>query len=239
MKLHGLEHKGIRSLIEIAKKTRHEYAPVELRDLPYLDCLFYQRAQQDLEQLGFRPLGDWENVTLRPSARGMLSFKRTCLRIAVSTDGHVMAAAYHIQPGLFIKLVFRLLGRIKDGYKVRELETEYSNGTFPGTSGTTTAVRNVPPFMLREFFPEDTSMATLFQHHRHRMSAYESLEGSPRPVLCHDAAGVHAAQDRQQALRSAYLKQRDILGEEERLELERLNSALTERIRSLAKDESG
>jgi hypothetical protein len=56
--------------IKALSMEKHEYGPASPRDFPHLDLTFYDRGEHELEQLGFRSLKDWENLTVSGASTG-------------------------------------------------------------------------------------------------------------------------------------------------------------------------
>jgi len=209
---------------------KHEYGPASPRNFPHLDLTFYDRCEHELQQLGFRSLGDWENLTVSRASTSAVAFKRTFLRLAVSRDGLVAAALYHARPRLALRLMLSVLGN-QTFFKNCEFETEYSDGSFLVTTNSNAAsTLRIPPAMIVDNRPHSTAIATLSGLHRQRMNAYTSLVPSIRPSTYHNADDVLASQHRQQALRSAYRKQIRGISRQELAELSRMRDNLVNQI---------
>src|SRR5690242_258115 len=76
--------RGARSLVDY----RAEYAASRLADYPALDAAFYDRIGRELEAVGLRTLGDYQDITFNktrePAGQG-------CYRFALSSDGTLAA----------------------------------------------------------------------------------------------------------------------------------------------------
>jgi hypothetical protein len=216
--------------IKALSKEKHEYGPASPRDFPHLDLAFYDRGEHELGQLGFRSLGDWENLTVSGASAGALAFTRTFIRLTVSRDGLVAAALYHARPRLVLRFMLSVL-RKQSFFKNCEFETEYSDGSFLVTTNSNAAsTLRIPPAMIADNRPHSTAIATLSGLHRQRMNAYGSLVPSIRPTTYHNADDVLASQHRQQALRAAYWKQIRVISREELAELSRKRDNLVTQI---------
>ncbi len=211
---------------------KHEYGPAIPRDFPHLDLTFYDRGEQELEQLGFRSVGDWENLTVSRASTSALGFKRTFFRLALSRDGLVVAALYHARPHLALRLMLSVFGK-QSVFKVCEFEVEYSDGSFLVTTNSNApATPRIPPAMIVDNRPQSTPVAALSALHRQRMNAYTGLIPSIRPLTYYNADDVLASQHRQQTLRSAYRKQIRGISREELAELSRMRDNLVIQIQN-------
>ncbi len=77
----------IKDNLEATYAPAHEYRVVKAEEFPWVDLRFYDRAASELEGLGFRRLGDVENLTLTRANPSL----RTFIRILASPDGAVSA----------------------------------------------------------------------------------------------------------------------------------------------------
>jgi mRNA-degrading endonuclease toxin of MazEF toxin-antitoxin module len=100
---------------------RYEYRWVDAADFPNLDREFYDETQAALESLGFRWLGDRENLTLTKAFPKL----RTFVRAMVSADGTISSYHYHIQA---------ITPKGTRNIQTIELGSELSDGTFLTTS---------------------------------------------------------------------------------------------------------
>src|SRR6266496_1781033 len=149
--------------IKALSMEKHEYGPARPREFPHLDLTFYDRSEHELDQLGFRSLGDWENLTVSGASTVVM---RTFLRLAVSRDGLVTAALYHARTRLVLCLLLSVLGK-QPVFKVCEFESEYSDGSFLVTTNSKVAsTLRIPPVMIVESKPHHTPIAALSLLHR-------------------------------------------------------------------------
>jgi hypothetical protein len=218
-----------KKILETISQEKHDYGPASPRDFPHLDLTFYHRGGQELEQLGFLSLGDWENLTL---SRASIGGRTTFIRLAVSRDGLVVTALYHAKPRLVLRLILSVLGR-QTTFKVCDFETEYSDGSFLVTTNSNAAsTLRIPQAMIVDNRPHSTAIATLSGLHRQRMNAYTGLVPPIRPTTYGNADDVLASQHRQQALRAAYWKQIRGISREELAELSRRRDNLASQIQA-------
>jgi hypothetical protein len=178
----------------------HQYAPVDAKQFRDLDLAFYDRTQAELEILGFRHVGDYEDVTL---SRQMPSM-RTFIRRMISSDGTVMAGTYHLKYRGFMRLL-ALFGILPGKPFYLDLETEFSNGSFLATSNTDTGANASPfPGITNQLHPQWMTPSDLLADHRKGMAAVEQQGHSA--VKLATASEYQASQDRMQELKNRHRK---------------------------------
>ena len=100
---------------------RYEFRWVDAADFPNLDRDFYDVTQDGLETLGFRLLGDRENLTMTKAFPKL----RTFVRAMVSEEGTISSYHYHIQA---------VTPKGTRDIQILELGSELSDGTFLTTN---------------------------------------------------------------------------------------------------------
>lgn len=181
--------------------TTHEYAEVadakkKFRDL---DHGFYDRTQAELEAMGFRNLGDCENVTVNKT----MPLMRTFLRRMASDDGKVMADMYHLKCRGWMRLL-GWAGLLPSDQLYVDIETEFSNGTFLVTSNTGDTPTSGVPGIMDQLRPKTTTPAELVHEHRATLSASEAQGLEARLITT--VAEIEAAQERMQELKNRHKK---------------------------------
>ena len=182
---------------------KHERRAVEASTFRHLDLKFYERVERELTALGFHYLGDYELADLKGTAQDPGCF----LRAMASADGVVMAAAYqHHGRKWWLRMLMWFLTR--DGMKVVDLETEFSDGSFVAT-GTCPIVARVklPPEIDGVQLPHKTPLPEMLANHLARVEArlHVHPELTVRPVTTLEEC--HAAQERQDAIKAAFRQQ--------------------------------
>lgn len=171
-----------------------EYVSVNAADFKNLDLGFYDNGRRYLESLGYRYLGDQENVTLR-RRNGVHTF----IRFLLSGDQTTMADLYHFIP----KFGLRLIGARPA--KVLDLETWFSNGCFVCTSNAEMAgALESPPAIDSLRLPAATTWDLLVESHQRRVRNFLASHPGVEPVKLKDMADVRRAQDGQQRIKSDF-----------------------------------
>lgn len=146
----------------------HEYRQVRPEEFPQLDLHFYAQTQSDLEKLGFRHLGDLEDVTLARANPNLQAFIRSML----GDGGTVMAGHYDACCRGTLRLLQRL-GFLPRNLRSIGMETEFSDGTFVGTSTSPLSRRmNRPPAIKAHYLPPGTPAAQVLAEHRRHVTQY-------------------------------------------------------------------
>jgi len=144
---------------------RFEYQWLDAADFPNLDHEFYDETQAALESLGFRWLGDRENLTLTKAFPKL----RTFVRMLVSAEGTISSFLYHIQA---------MTPKGTHDIRAIELGSELSDGTFLVTSNTLqSGPAKTQPGIDSQRHPATTPPAELLRNHRERLRA--ALENRP------------------------------------------------------------
>jgi hypothetical protein len=192
----------ILSHLEAVYVPTHNYVAVSPRDFRHLDLKFYDSVKASLEKLGFRHVSDEEDTTISAAPGGLM--RRVMIRSMLSSDGIVMAGAYHPR----IKFPWRVLLfilRQKVPPKTVDLETEFENGAFLGTTnvGEAAAAMTQPPMILLAHFPEQSPVEAMLAAHLERVRAYAEMQGvQPRSFSSRE--DIIASQNRMSALKSLY-----------------------------------
>src|SRR5687767_14906857 len=117
---------GAAALLEEQKTLyagAHKYRRVTAQAFDGLDVDFYEKIRTRLETLGFRYLGDVEDLTV---ASSKLVRMHTILRVMVGDVGTVTAAVYHVRMFGFARLL-QLIGVLPRNMKIIDLESELTN----------------------------------------------------------------------------------------------------------------
>jgi len=190
-------------------KERHDYAPVQASGFRHLDLAFYDQSQRQLEALGFKLLGDLENLTLKANPR-------IFLRMMLNPETNAMAAMYHFKPGWML----RVLGA-KDA-KVTDIENAFTDGTFVCTSNATKAgALNSPPQISVLYMAAATSIQMLAQVHANRVAQHLAARPSESVKAVSSLDELLQTQDQMQKIKAAYRQNNGLTKEE----LERIANA--------------
>lgn len=174
----------------------HEFVQVDAQNFSHLDLKFYNRAQRQLERLGFEKLADIEDVTVCEANRKQ---PRILIRTMLSRDRRTVAGIYHF-PSAQSK-VFQAIGLAPKGSKVVELESEFEGGRFLITGNTQGL--NTTPFAKIEDqqFPRETSISELVRAHRIRV---RDLNPHTPALILRNFDQVIAMANRLQALKNKH-----------------------------------
>jgi hypothetical protein len=174
--------------------------PANPKKFPQLDHAWLNRAQQELENLGFKFLQDVENLTLARK-----SGLKTFLRCHLSRDGSTMATLYHFKPGILV----RVLGAKES--RVFDVETQFSNGDWVCTGNAEAAgALQSPPGVDTLQMPGGTSIQTVLQAHQTRVTNKLTRNSSVRPLQMSTIEDVLRAQNELQAIKANFRKQHGV-----------------------------
>lgn len=216
----------------------HEYRRVTAQAFEGLDVDFYESNRTRLETLGFRYLGDVENVTVRAA----WPRSQAVLRVMVGDGGTVMAAMYHLR--FFGSIRFLQLLGLMPKLLTIDLESELSNGGFVCTSNTMNSDTTAPfPGISKRRFPADTPVEALLE--AHRIHLRDALAAAPelQPRYFASLEDVLESQNRQEKMKSAHKKRIGSIDERELksvLQKERLDVSerrVLNEVRALQSDE--
>jgi hypothetical protein len=189
----------------------HGYRRVTAQAFEGLDIDFYESNRTKLESLGFRYLGDVENVTVRATWPP----SQAVLRVMVGEGGTVMAAIYHLRFFGSIRFL-QLLGLMPRKLLTIDLESELSDGQFVCTSNTMDSDTTAPfPGIDKRRFPRETPVEALLEAHRlHLRDALAAAPGA-QPRYFASLEDVLESQNRQQEMKSAHKKRIGYIDERE------------------------
>jgi hypothetical protein len=163
--------KKILSNLQRSFPRAHEFRQVEGSQFPHVNPKFYARTSRTLSDLGFRPLGDIEDVTLRRSGKPDM---RTFIRLMTDAESTTVSACYHLAPPFLWRGVLWVL-RIPR--KIVEFES-YSGSDY--THATTIAPPSTtlprPETMTKDCVSRKMSIAEMYQRHR------SSIAELPKPL---------------------------------------------------------
>lgn len=190
----------IRILLENTFKEKHDYINTSLDAYSQLDRKFYEETTRALQAQGFTWVGDVEDTT----ATKANSSYRTCLRLFVGGGGQIQGAVYHIKIRGWVRAL-QWFGLIPRRIKVIELETEFQNGVFVGTTNAPIGhALNTGPRILRQYHRGE-GLERLLEIHRRRVREY-SLKNNTAVVLVGSMDGVIASQQRHNMLEALHRK---------------------------------
>jgi hypothetical protein len=182
-------------------ETRYEYASVKASEFSQLDLAWYDSIQRWLEERGFTLLGDEENLTFRRTSKGI----RTLLRTMTARDGAWLAYVYHFKPP----------GKFGDGFKILELQTQFADSTFLGTSNAEAAGKlDSPPGVDALRMPATSSFEQILEAHTRRFEAALASNPANQAVQLRTLDDVHRSQNVLQGMRAAYRQNKGISREE-------------------------
>ncbi len=193
----------------MAKMEREMYTPVhekrrvdgEATIRAYgLDREFYRTRTADLEAAGFRNVGDHVDVT----AERATPWARAVIRAFIGEGGTTMAGVYDVRVRGLFRLA-QLFGVIARDMRSVDFETEFTDGTFAGTSNAVAASKTTEvPGISRLFLPlRSTTRELLDAHHAHVKRLLNEKPGVA-PIRVATFADVEASQDRMQAMKSRF-----------------------------------
>lgn len=186
----------------------YEYRSVKAEHFKHLDLAYYNSLQQNLQSRGFVFVDDQENVTLRQRSR-----IHTMIRYLLSQDKTTIAALYHFVP----RLTMRVLGA--KSYKVLDLETWFTDGSFVCTSNAEMAGRfNPVPEIHAAYLPAATTWETLLEAHGRRVEKHLASRPGNAPVEINGAVDIQRAQAEMQRIKSQFRSQAGL----SKAELERM-----------------
>lgn len=132
--------------------TPQEYRPATDEDFEGLDTTFYDQTEEFFKGKGFRRLGDQVNKTIHE-----MGGPCTPIRGMVSSGGTVIVGIYNVVMG-------------ENSFKIVDIETEFSDGTFLTTANSAGLEFSTPPAQIeRRQFTPDTPPATLLEAHETEM----------------------------------------------------------------------
>ncbi len=206
---------ALRARLDAVYGEPHEMAQITPDAFPEADLEFYDRVRSELEQRGYRWVGDVEDLTLSR----IYPENRTFLRLFVDRGGMIRGSAYHLHPRGVVISLLQLVQLFPRHLRVIELVTEVQ-GTFVVTSNTHGIDRLEPPPEARvERVSLSTPIADIVARHEARITELVRSHPDRAPVhfeglddVLHSNARAHVAMARH----------RQKLGGLSRDELERL-----------------
>lgn len=170
--------KNILKKVRNTYSTKHIFAPVNSKDFKHLSLKFYDISQKHLESLGFRYMGDVENITLKNKSPN----PRTFLRIMSNPANTINLAIYQIKPNILWRF-FLFIIKFKH-YKVIELQTEFDSGLQLITT-TVTKQWTLPksPEIFTNEVPINTTLDDLVEKHRAAMTKISTNTGKQAKEL--------------------------------------------------------
>jgi hypothetical protein len=174
---------------------QYEYAPADARKFGHLDLAWLNRAQENLDNLGFPFLQDTENLTLSRGSSG----PKTFLRMHLGRQGTAMAALYHFKPGLLLRLIGAKQARVCD------VETEFSNGQWVCTGNAEAAgALQSPPGVDTLQLPASTPIDAVVQAHDTRVKKFMAQNPAAQCKRMSGIEDILRAQNRLQEIKAAF-----------------------------------
>jgi hypothetical protein len=175
-----------------SRMEAHTYAPVmnPAREFPRVDHDFYHRTMKQLEEFGFRYLGDEKLTNVKMD---------TFIRYLVSTDGQMFAACYYFKPGMLAGMLGASVCRTV------EFGSALKDGTFVNTSnaGHLSAIKYPAP-VDTEHLNAETPVPDLIPRHRQRVQKYVAAGG--RVVVLKTLEDVHRVGNAEQKVKATWRK---------------------------------
>ncbi|QDT74299.1 hypothetical protein [Lacipirellula limnantheis] len=140
---------------------KHEFRQVDGSRFPYVNQRFYESASRELADLGFRPLGDIEDVTAKLNGKPDL---RTFIRVMTDAENTTVSACFNLAPTFLWRIALLML-RIPRN--IVEFES-YSGDEFTHSTTITPASATVarPSTMTRVSLPKKTPIREIYERHR-------------------------------------------------------------------------
>jgi hypothetical protein len=209
----------LREEIDALFSGEHEYRDVVPADFPYADVAFYDRVQKELEAIGFRRVGDVEDLTLSR----VYPERRTFVRLLVDDAALIRVGAFHLRARGGLVGVFATIGVVPRDLHVVELVTELPRGRFLITAPTKGLDRlDPPPEVSVDRLPPGTSLKELVAHHKQRIADQLRKNPAQSPVEVRDRDSVMASVQRGHVVASEH---RQKVGRLSKDELERMTGA--------------
>jgi len=206
----------LREELDALFSGEHEYREAVPTDFPYADLDFYDRVQKELGGLGFRKLGDLEDLTLSR----VYPETRTFVRVMVDDAALIRAGIFHLRPRGGLTGLFSLIGVIPRQVHVLELVTELPRGRFLITAPTRGLDRlDPPPEVQIERLQPGTATRELVERHRRRIQDHLRSHAAHTPVAMDSLAEVIASVQRGHVAASNH---RQKIGRLSKDELERM-----------------
>ena len=191
--------KKIHNQMKHAYAENHKYQVVNAKDFSNLDLKFYAQTTEKLKTNGFTVLGDIEDLTLSQVYPQL----RTFIRCLVNEDGTITAGIYHVTPKGHMK-VLQLL-RVIQSAKAIDLETEFSNGCFLGTTNAKPTLKQ-PAKIMAKYVPLTTPVIELLKIHKKRIQEYIAKNPKIHAIPIHSLQEAIESQNRQNAIQAAHRK---------------------------------
>lgn len=144
----------------------HEFAEVEARAFRWADHRYYDQTEAALAALGFRKLGDLEDL----STSRVYPAMRTFIRAMAGERGTISAGIFHLKMRGWYRLL--VLCRLLPGHlRSVDFETELSDGTFVATGNSLGKdLSSEIPGIARLGLPDATPLAELLAAHREHLA---------------------------------------------------------------------
>jgi len=186
---------------------RHRFVAVDAMRFDWLDLRFYDDAQARFQALGFRLLGDVENL----DATEQLPNLRTFIRVMSGDEGRVSTGIYQLKvrgP----QAVFQWLGIVPRRARIYDVCSELSDGSFVATSNTKDLDTTPWPDAIdAEQLPVKTPLESVLERHRERLrQALQAVPGREARRVASLPQAVDA-QDRMQLLKNEVMSDREAL----------------------------
>jgi len=181
---------------EATRKEAYVFAPVNdiMKEYPYVDHEFYERTRKQLEEYGYRFLGDEKITNVKIN---------TFTRYLVSEDGLSYAACFYHKPGT----IAGMLGAKE--CRAVEFCSALTDGTFVNTGN----VENIsglhyPELVDTEQLSEQTPVPELISRHRRRVQKHVKAE--VQVVEVRTVEEVHRIGNAEQKVKAMWRKNQEI-----------------------------
>ncbi len=206
---------ALRARLDAVYGEPHELARVSPESFPEADLEFYDRVRAELEDKGYKLIGDVEDLTMSR----IYPQNRTFVRLLVDRGGMIRASAYHLHPRGVVISLLQLVQLFPRHLRVVELVTEIQ-GVFLVTSNTHGIDRLEPPPEAKvERMPLGTSLADVVSTHEKRITQLLRTYPERAPVSFESYDDIIASMARAHV---AMARHRQKVGGLSRDELERL-----------------
>jgi hypothetical protein len=159
--------------------TAHEYRTCHPSEFPSADVAYYDRVERELGTLGFRKIGDHEDMTVSRVYPQM----RTFVRALVSADGTTVASIYHIRMRGWMR-VLSLFRIIPTHIRTTDFESELVAGTLVCTANSQGGdLSSDVPGIHRQSLPVHLGPAEVWAQHRRCMAELVTSHGPPKTML--------------------------------------------------------
>jgi len=177
----------------------HEFGPVRASDFHWLDLRHYSEMERRLAAMGFRNLGDVENLSLSAA----FPWLRTAVRELTSGDGILTVAIWQVKVRGWRRML-SFVGFGKGDVRLVDIGTEFSDGVFVSTANTRgLAFSSEVPGIERLGFSDETPIEEMVAAHRKRVAVYLASHPGTLPMRVRTARELRQSVTRAHELKCA------------------------------------